>query len=339
MKKNQKPLKLKPETTPFDKYSNLADYRLGCRVLLASDDFFAEKENLIKPKPAIFLPDEYTDRGKWMDGWESRRKRTTGHDWCILRLGLAGIIYGIDADTSHFLGNAPQEVSLEAAYSNGIPAEKDWQPILKKSKVNVGSHNFFKIKNNKKYNYIRIHILPDGGLARLRVYGIAELDKTKFVAGELVDLAAAENGACAIDCSDMFFGDKKNILMPSRPINMGDGWETKRSRRKKGGDWNIIRLAASGIPRKVILDTTYFKGNFPDSFSLEGMKQDDTIPTEKALSLKNWQSIIPQTKLKADERKIFIQEIKRDNSAFNYIKLNIFPDGGVGRLNIFCELV
>ena len=332
---------MKPEAlNPFDKYSNLADYRFGCRVLSVSDDFFAEKENLIKPNPAIFLPEEYTDRGKWMDGWESRRKRTTGHDWCVLRLGLAGVIYGIDADTSHFLGNAPQEVSLEAAYSKGMPTEKDWLPILKKSKVKVGSHNFFAIKNLKKYNYVRIHIYPDGGLARLRVYGIAELDRTKFVSGELVDLAAADNGACAINCSDMFFGDKKNLLMPNRPINMGDGWETKRSRRKKGGDWNIIRLAASGIPRKVIVDTTHFKGNFPDTFSLEGIQQNKNTPNEKTPDEKTrWKTIIEQTKLKADERRIFITEIKSGDAVFNYAKFNIFPDGGVGRLNIFCELV
>ena len=216
-----------------------------------------------------------------------------------------------------------------------------------------GSHNFFAIKNIKKYNYVRIHIYPDGGLARLRVYGIAELDRTKFVSGELVDLTAAENGACAINCSDMFFGDKKNLLMPNRPINMGDGWETKRSRRKKGGDWNIIRLAASGIPRKIIVDTTHFKGNFPDTFSLEGIQQNkntpnDTFsleiqqnkntPNEKSPDEK-WKTIIEQTKLKADERRIFIPEIKSGDAVFNYAKFNIFPDGGIGRLNIFCELV
>src|SRR6187549_273103 len=107
----------------FTKLTDLAAERLGGKTLLCSDDFFAEKENLLKPGRGVFIPDRYTDRGKWMDGWESRRKRTPGHDWCVIRLGLPGTIAGFDIDTNHFLGNHPAYASIEACI-----AERDAKP-------------------------------------------------------------------------------------------------------------------------------------------------------------------------------------------------------------------
>ena len=66
-----------------------ASHRLGGSVRYATDDFFAEKENLLKPHKPVWKEHEYTDRGKWMDGWESRRKRVPGHDFAIVRLGTS----------------------------------------------------------------------------------------------------------------------------------------------------------------------------------------------------------------------------------------------------------
>src|SRR5947207_7856324 len=101
---------------------DLASARVGGVALLANDEFFAEKENLLKPGRGIFIPDKYTDHGKWMDGWESRRRRTPGNDWCVIQLGLRGIIKQLDIDTIHFLGNHPPFASLDAlSASNKFP--------------------------------------------------------------------------------------------------------------------------------------------------------------------------------------------------------------------------
>src|SRR3954447_21337089 len=103
-------------TTPaFTKLTDLAAERLGGKALVCSDDFFAPKENLLKPGRGIFIPDKFTDHGKWMDGWETRRRRTPGYDWCIIQLGLPGKITGVDVDTNHFLGNFPEYCSIETA--------------------------------------------------------------------------------------------------------------------------------------------------------------------------------------------------------------------------------
>src|SRR5947207_16017488 len=124
----------------FTELIDLAQGRLGGAVLYANDDFFAPKENLLKPSAPVFIEGKYTDRGKWMDGWESRRRRTPGFDWCIIRLGLPGIIRGVVCDTSHFKVNYPEQCSLEASAIDGLPTTEqltsdstEWTEILAKS--------------------------------------------------------------------------------------------------------------------------------------------------------------------------------------------------------------
>src|SRR3954462_338518 len=104
----------KSESPAFIKLIDLASERIGGKALVCSDDFFAEKENLLKTGRGIFIADKYTDRGKWMDGWETRRRRTPGHDWCVVKLGLRGIIKRVEIDTNHFLANPPPFASLDA---------------------------------------------------------------------------------------------------------------------------------------------------------------------------------------------------------------------------------
>ena len=320
-----------------NEYINLADYRLGARVVLASDDFFAEMENLLNLSEPVFIEDKFTQRGKWMDGWETRRRRGKGknYDWCIIRLGLMGVIKGLDVNTTHFAGNAPREVSLEAAKTSGLPGkESDWFEIMKITKVRPDSHNFFDIKNNDRWTHLRLNIYPDGGIARIKVYGIGEANWDNFVDDELIDLAAAENGGCSVGCSDMFFSSKDNLIMPGRGINMGDGWETKRRRgheKDKGYDWNMVKLAKAGNVKKVVIDTAHFKGNFPDSFSLEACLIKERLPSGKT----KWKEIIRQTPLMADTRHIFIKEIWDTKTKFSHVRLNIYPDGGVSRMNIY----
>lgn len=323
-------------------YVDLAAERIGGETLSCSDDFFAEMENLLKPGRGIFIEDKYTERGKWMDGWESRRSygRDDGreYDWCIIRLGIAGVIRGLDIDTHFFRGNAPQGVSVEACNSAGQPDDNtQWHSILPRSDVDAHSQNLFIIDSSQTWSHVRLNIFPDGGVARLRVYGEACVNWDDFVGGELIDLAAIKNGGKALLVSDMFFSDKNNLIMPGRGKDMGDGWETKR-RRDPGPDWSIVKLAAPGSVRKVIIDTHHFKGNFPDSFTLEGCISDSddfSADDGDAGCDVKWQPIIGQSKLYAHREHQFIHEIVADSSQhFSHVRLSIYPDGGISRMRV-----
>lgn len=163
---------------------DLAAERVGGRAMLASDEFFAEKENLLKPGRGTSIPDKYTDRGKWMDGWESRRKRTPGNDWCIVKLGFPGMIKAVDVDTNHFLGNHPPLASMDATADEvSLPLlvndASHWTQVLPKSPLIAGSQNVFMINNDKRWTHVRLNIYPDGGVARLRVYGTVVPDWNK----------------------------------------------------------------------------------------------------------------------------------------------------------------
>lgn len=329
------------QSPAFTHLIDLAAERFGGKVLWCTDDFFAEKENLIKPAKAIFIADKYTERGKWMDGWESRRKRTEGHDIAIIQLGAAGTIKGFDVDTAHFLGNQPQACSIEACYApNGLPNDNgdgaEWVEVLSRATLNPGSQHFVEAKPVLPLaTHIRLHIYPDGGVARLRVYGEVKRDWSQATVGAthaspvLVDLAAAQNGALSIQCNDMFFSHMNNLIMPGRGVNMGDGWETKRNRTPNNRDWVIVRLAHKGTIQKALIDTCHFKGNYPDTFTLEG-----TNSPSDDLSNAKWSSIIQRTKLQADHEHPFEQEV-HCSEPVTHVRLSIFPDGGVSRMRLW----
>lgn len=327
----------------FANLTDLAAERLDGSVLFATDDFFAEKENLIKEGRGIFIPDKYTDRGKWMDGWESRRKRTPGHDWCIVKLAAPGKLKGFDIDTNHFLGNHPpfasvEGILLEASTSaiNWEDESLEWEEILPKSPLDPGSQNFHSAKNNAVYSHLRLHIYPDGGVARFRAYGEIHKDWTRHNKTEEIDLVAAINGGLALKCNDMFFSNMKNLIMPGRGINMGDGWETKRNRTPNNRDWVILKLATPGKIHKMLVDTIHFKGNYPDACSIEACysSEDDLVVNDKV----EWQTILQKQKLQSDSEHLFIDEIL-ENDKISHIRLNIFPDGGVSRLRVFGVVV
>jgi len=325
----------------FTELIDLAAEKLGGAVLFANDDFFAPKENLLKPSAPIFIEGKYTDLGKWMDGWESRRRRTPGFDWCLIRLGLPGKIRGVTVDTSHFKGNYPEQCSLEACALPGQPTVEDltnesltWTEILPVSPLQGDSQNHFAIHNDQRFTHLRFRIFPDGGVARLRVYGevTPDWDRLKRLGGS-VDLAAAENGGLVLSCSDMFFGHRHNLIMPGRAANMSDGWETKR-RRGPGHDWTIIQLGAPGQISQLEIDTAHFKGNFPESCSLEGVNA-ATLPGASVEGGEvPWTTILPRTKLLAHSRHFFDTELV-DVGTVSHVRFNIFPDGGVSRLRVY----
>jgi len=321
---------------------NLASERLGAKALSCSDDFFAEMDNLVKPGRGIFIADKYTDRGKWMDGWESRRKRGPGYDWCIISLGASGIIHGFDIDTNFFLGNHPPFASIEGARisdtTTDINSEKvKWTELLTKSPLLPGSQNFYECKNREIYTHLRLNIFPDGGVARLKVFGEVHKVWSTLKAGEVIDLASALNGAKAIVCNDMFFSHMDNILMPGRGINMGDGWETKRNRTPNNKDWLILRLAHKGKIQSALVDTAHFKGNYPDTCMLEGI----AISTEEEKNITSdslqWTELMPKQKLHADHEHHFVNEIL-PHDEITHVRLTIYPDGGVSRLRLFGQI-
>jgi allantoicase len=325
------------ESPAFTQLTDLAAARLGGEVLYATDDFFAEKENLILPTRGVFITDKYTDRGKWIDGWESRRKRTPGHDWAIIQLATSGKITGFDIDTNFFLGNHPPHASVEAINLPNAEGITDWDSlswteILPKSHLDAGSQNFYECGNDAIFTHLRLHIYPDGGVARFRVYGEVFKNWNTVSVQEEIDLAAAINGGQAIACNDMFFSAMSNLIMPNRGANMGDGWETKRNRTPGNRDWVILKLAHKGIVDRIIVDTCHFKGNYPDSCSIEAC-----VSANDDVANADWKMLLPQQKLSADYLHEFIQELNT-LGIITHIRLNIFPDGGVSRLRIFGKI-
>jgi len=325
----------------FTELVDLASEKLGGAVLVANDEFFAPKENLLKPTAPVFIEGKYTDLGKWMDGWETRRRRTPGYDWCILRLGLPGTIHGVVVDTSFFRGNYPEHCSLEACTVDGLPTVEDlqsqaiqWTEILPESTLAGDSQNPFAINSDERFTHLRLKIYPDGGVARLRVYGevVPDWNRIKRIGGD-VDLAAVENGGLVLSCSDMFFGHRHNLIMPGRAANMSDGWETKR-RRGPGHDWTIIKLGMPGTVRRLEVDTAWFKGNFPESCSLEGVNAPDLSEERLTEPSVVWKNILDRTKLQAHTRHYFEREVL-DVGLVSHLRFNIFPDGGVSRLRVY----
>jgi len=323
--------------TDFEELIDLAAERTGGAVVFANDDFFAEKENLLKPQPAVFIEGKYTDRGKWMDGWESRRRRVPGHDRAIVRLGLPGIVRGVVIDTAFFKGNYPEHASIEACSASGHASPEElegertsWLEILPKSRLAGDSKNRFPIDASVRATHLRLHIYPDGGVARLRVHGDVVPDpRWMGKPGSDVDLAAAEHGGLVLACNDMFFGSRHNLIMPGRGVNMGDGWETKRSRRE-GPDWVVVRLAAEGVLEHVEVDTRHFKGNYPESCSLHGTRDAGADPAADSAV---WEEVLPRTKLLPDTRHVFSSELAA-RGPFARVRLRIYPDGGVSRLRV-----
>jgi allantoicase len=325
----------------FTQLADLAAERLGGCVLEANDDFFAPKKNLLKESKPVFIEGKYTNRGKWMDGWETRRRRTPGYDWCVIRLGLPGIIRGVVVDTSFFTGNYPEYFSLEAC-DLGIKAlhknEKKrlndstthWIEIVSQAALKGNSRNLFAVAHEGRFTHARLKIYPDGGVARLRLHGEVVPDAKRVSRGE-IDLVAVENGGSVVTSSDQFYGAPRNLLMPYLAKNMADGWETRR-RRGPGHDWVILKLGVPGIVRQIEVDTAHFKGNFPDGCSIDACRTEVSTADALTAPAHRWQQLLPQTKLKANHRHIFIKLNKLGPAT--HVRLNIYPDGGVSRLRI-----
>lgn len=323
----------------FTQLIDLASEKLGGAVLHANDDFFAAKENLIRAAAPVWKEGLYTVDGKWMDGWETRRRRSPRldekFDWCLIRLGLPGEIKGVVVDTAYFKGNFPSHCSLEACAADGQPDiafltgdAAEWREILPISELTGDSENKFEITASERVTHMRFKIYPDGGVARLRVYGnvLPDWDSIRNRNSE-IDLAAAENGGDVIAASDEFFGHRQNLIMPGFAHDMSDGWETRR-RRGPGHDWCVVKLGTAGAMTRAEVDTSFFRGNYPESCTLEGgvIRGDD-------LNSVDWRPLLPMSKLHAHTRHAFDKLC--DLGAITHVRFSIFPDGGVSRLRLF----
>jgi allantoicase len=327
----------------FEIWPDLASERLGGRAIFANDEFFAPKENLVREAAPTFDPSRYTDRGKWMDGWESRRRREPGNDWCIVRLGVRGIVREIVIDTSHFRGNHPESAAVEAARLDVEPArwedgDVEWSELLPRSPLAGDSANRFPVSDERSWTHVRLSIFPDGGVARLRIHGEATPDWERLsreAGREGIEVAAIPRGGIVLACSDAFFGIPSHLLLPDASRGMWDGWETRR-RRGPGHDWVVVRLGRRCRIERLEIDTRHFKGNYPESARVESIDATGASAGALLTDGASWRELVPQTPLRADVAHVFVAPDLTPTVA-SHVRLSIFPDGGVARLRVWGE--
>jgi allantoicase len=319
---------------------DLASRALRGSVVAASDEFFAEKENLITPGAAVFTPATFGHKGQVYDGWETRRRRGPAgglpgpdeQDWVIVRLGAAGVVHAVVVDTAFFTGNFPQACSVEACYASGYPdlaalERAQWTQIVPRSPLKGDTPHVFEVPPGRRYSHVRLRIFPDGGVARLRVHGEVVPDP-ELLDGLTFDLAALENGGDVRACSDRFYSSPRNAIAPGLSRVMGDGWETRR-RRSAGNEWLVVSFAAPSVVSLVEIDTSGYIGNSPGTAAVRahaggGLEADSS-----------WLPLLPRTPLLPDTPHRFRV---RPSAAFDLVRLDVFPDGGVARLRLYGSL-
>jgi allantoicase len=319
-------------------HANLASADFGAKVLDCSDQFFAEADRMLQSSAPIFVVGKFDDHGKWMDGWETRRKRHGGYDFAVIRLGMPGMIKGVDIDTSHFTGNFPPAASIHACHCSDDPDEHTtWVEIVPATSLKGNSHHFIPLSGATAWTHLRLNIFPDGGVARLRVYGQPVCDWASKDPNALHEVSLLENGGRVVGFNDAHFGTPFRLIMPGRGVNMGDGWETRR-RREPGHDWCIIALGHAATIEKIEVDTAHFKGNFPDRVSLQAAHApaltDEAIITQAMF----WPLLLAEQQTRMDEQHLYEGKHVLPLGPVTHVKLNMIPDGGVSRLRIWGRL-
>ena len=365
---------------------NLADCSAGAKIIFATDEFFAVADNMIQPTSPFFDENLYDEYGKVMDGWESRRRRTEGHDWCIIQLAYKGTISAVEVDTAYFTGNHAPKLSLQGALLDSTHAFfnnrhrsaankgtcataeqismadeqcRDWREILKPQPLRPGypetrMHHFSCANGTTNctpaVTHVRVNLFPDGGIARLKLWGRVSVDFYKDLKGKYLDLACASNGGKGIGCSNQHYGEPDNLLKPTKGIDMRDGWETARHPNRPSiirkdptsglvdtdlMDWCILRLGAvADYVSKLIIDTSHFKGNFPESCFVEGCyyhQSEDSLCADA-----QWFPILNRTRLTAHAEHVFPNDcLVSGRKSVSHIRLSIYPDGGISRLRVF----
>ncbi|ORY49959.1 allantoicase [Rhizoclosmatium globosum] len=360
-------------TNPFAHLVNLA---ADGQVLFATDDFFQPAESLLHTTEPVWDADKFTPFGKWMDGWETRRKRTEGHDWGIVKLGLSGEIEGVHIDTAFFTGNQVPRISLQAACleedlplvrrseigtcatdqelkAAGAVGSEKWDTILSMTPLKPGypetRHHYFPINKaclGKRYTHLRINYFPDGGVARLRVYGTVSKDWSTVSPVQQFDLVALENGGIPVSFTNSHYGTPQNMLMKRESAGMYDGWETARNPNRPpifkkdaegllvipGSEHVVIKLGHIAIPEKVVIDTSHFKGNFPESVLVESC----VLTQGQRLNDAKWHVLVKRVKCQPNLKHEF--GVVGGGSGITHVRLTVFPDGGIARFRVFGTL-
>ena len=302
-------------------------------MVSADDELFAPRQNLVVPGPAVHAVGEFGHTGKTYDGWETRRRRSPGHDWAVVRLGAAGVVHGVVVDTAFFRGNYPPAISVEAASVEGYPTPEaleqvSWTTLVERAPCQGDAENRYPVRSDRRWTHVRLSIYPDGGVARFRVHGEVVPDPRYLPT--TVDLLALEHGGRLLQTSDAFYSSPENLIRPGRARLMGEGWENAR-RRGPGNDWALFRLAARGVPALLEVDTSYFLGNAPGRVRVS-VADAERGPVEDEGA---WWDVLPEVPVLPDTRHHFLVGPRRPAT---HLRLDVYPDGGLARLRCSGEL-
>ncbi|KAL8775641.1 MAG: hypothetical protein Q9209_000137 [Squamulea sp. 1 TL-2023] len=330
------------DAVPADLIDNLISSSLNSSVLAFSDEWFAPASNLTNPKPPIRRPGVFVPTGAWYDGWETRRHNPEPYDWVILKLGVAsGTVKGVEIDTAFFDGNHAEAVEVQGCFDVGEDADEKvvrkeyagWREVLGRRACGASQRHAWKINDKSEITHVRLCMFPDGGIARFRLYGqVVPVFPTST--DQEVELSSALMGGMVLSASEEYFGSSKsNLLLPGRGVDMGGGWETRRSRGQGHVDWVIVRLGARGEVKRIVVDTAFYRGNYPQSMKIDAWDSEGVPNTEHP----QWKEVLGVQKLGPDKEHEYADSSLSnvDGAAFTHLKMTIIPDGGVKRLRVF----
>ncbi len=307
-------------------FPDLACLRSGGTVVACSDEFFGPALRLLAPTAPIARKGEFDEHGQWMDGWETRRSRPASgaveDDWVVVRLGAPAIVHAVVVDTTHFSGNQPESVTIDGAYLPGNPSPDEvlaapWTTVVYVTPIGPDAEHVLSVDEQVLATHLRLVASPDGGIARFRVHGEVVHDP-RDLDGLPFDLAAELSGGLVVECSDMHFGRRSNLIAPGQSRSMGEGWETRR-RRGPGHDWAVIALSTEGTVARLIVDTRHFRGNAPASCDVETSTDGHA-----------WHPLVTGWRLQPDQ--VHTRTVS-DAPPASWLRLSVHPDGGVARLH------
>ncbi len=300
---------------------DLASDRLGGVAVAANDEFFAPKERLVMLDAPVWREGEYTDRGKWMDGWETRRRRDVlpgepgfdqAHDWCIVHLGARGIVRGVDVETTHFKGNFPESCALDVCVMPGpktSTVDDLERAVLAGALVPRQSlrGRFAQPVRRRRRRMPRTcgcDIFPDGGVARLRVYGdvVPDWDALRRTRRDRSGRRPSRRPRGRLQRHVFRIAQQPDHA--GRCAEHGRRLGDEAAAHARARLDRSIRLGAPGTIVRVEVDTRHFKGNAPAACSLEACARPPPTTWDDAAA-SDWRELLPRTSLDADRRHTF----------------------------------